>query len=327
MAATTKSKRRLGNLLVEKGYLTTELLEAALLEQKKPGNNGKLLGELLVDLEYCTEDQVVECLAGEYDVPYAKLEQRMYDPGVIDVLTREYIEENLVLPLFKVGDVLTVAVNEPSNLFLIDEVENLTDSVVQIVAASTKDIRRMITTLPNSTVFVIDDIIEDSDAADVTLIEDAIDDISDIEEIAGQSPVIRLVNYIIFNAVKEGASDIHIEPAERCMRVRYRVDGALYKSLEVPQHLLPAVTSRIKIMAGLDISERRLPQDGRVNVMLSRRRIDLRVSTFPGSRGEKTAMRVLDTSSDRWCWKISALPKTCSIHFARGSRRPTVSCS
>ncbi len=297
MAATTKSKRRLGNLLVEKGYLTTELLEAALLEQKKPGNNGKLLGELLVDLEYCTEDQVVECLAGEYDVPYAKLEQRMYDPGVIDVLTREYIEENLVLPLFKVGDVLTVAVNEPSNLFLIDEVENLTDSVVQIVAASTKDIRRMITTLPNSTVFVIDDIIEDSDAADVTLIEDAIDDISDIEEIAGQSPVIRLVNYIIFNAVKEGASDIHIEPAERCMRVRYRVDGALYKSLEVPQHLLPAVTSRIKIMAGLDISERRLPQDGRVNVMLSRRRIDLRVSTFPGSRGEKTAMRVLDTSS------------------------------
>ena len=297
MATTTKTKRRIGNLLVEKGYLSTELLEAALQEQKKPINNGKLLGEVIVSLEFCTEDQVVECLAGEYDVPYAKLEQRMFDLGVIDILTREYIEENLVLPLFCVDEVLTIALTEPSNLFLIDEVALLTGKEVQIVATSTRDLRRMITTLPNSTVFVIDDIIEDSDAADVTLIEDALDDITDIEEIAGQSPVIRLVNYIIFNAVKEGASDIHIEPAERCMRIRYRVDGILYKALEVPQHLLAAVTSRIKIMAGLDISERRLPQDGRVNVMLNRRRIDLRVSTFPGSRGEKTAMRIIDTGS------------------------------
>ena len=109
--------------------------------------------------------------------------------------------------------------------------------------------------------------------------------------------MIRLVNYIIYNAVKEGASDIHIEAAERCVRIRYRIDGKLYKSLEVPLHLLPAVTSRIKIMAGLDISERRLPQDGRVNVMLNRRKIDLRVSTFPGNRGEKTVIRVLDTGS------------------------------
>jgi type IV pilus assembly protein PilB len=166
---------------------------------------------------------------------------------------------------------------------------------IQIVAATAKDIRRMITSLPNSKVFVIDDIIEDSEGTDVTLIEDAIEDIGDVEEIAGQSPVIRLVNYIVFNAVKEGASDIHIEPADRCMRVRYRIDGRLYKSLEVPQHLLNAVTSRIKIMASLDISERRLPQDGRVHVMLEGRKIDLRVSTFPTTRGEKTVIRILDT--------------------------------
>jgi type IV pilus assembly protein PilB len=142
---------------------------------------------------------------------------------------------------------------------------------------------------------VIDDIIEDSDAHDVTLIEEAIDDIGDIEEVAGQSPVIRLVNYVIFNAVKEGASDIHIEPAEHSVRVRYRIDGKLYKALEVPAHLLNAVSSRIKIMAGMDISERRLPQDGRIHVMLERRKIDLRVSTFPTNRGEKTVIRVLDT--------------------------------
>jgi type IV pilus assembly protein PilB len=166
---------------------------------------------------------------------------------------------------------------------------------VQIVAASSRDIRRMITQLPDSKVFVIDDLIDDSNAAEVTLIEEAIEDIGDVEEIAGQSPVIRLVNYMIYNAVKEGASDIHIEPAERCVRVRNRIDGRLYKALEVPLHLLNAVTSRIKIMASMDISERRLPQDGRVPVMLDGRKIDLRVSTFPGNRGEKTVIRVLDT--------------------------------
>jgi len=294
METTGLVPRRLGDLLVDRGYLSQEGLQRALAAQKQDGR-GRLLGEILVDLELCNEDQIVECLAAEYGVPYAKLEARLYDPGIVDILPREYIETNLVLPLFVVRGVLTIAVAEPSNLFLLDEIRSLTNVRVQIVAATPKDIRRMITTLPNSKVFVIDDIIEDSDNADVTLIEDAMEDIGDVEEIAGQSPVIRLVNYVIFNAVKEGASDIHIEPAERCMRVRYRIDGRLYKSLEVPQHLLAAVTSRIKIMASLDISERRLPQDGRVNVMLEGRKIDLRVSTFPSTHGEKTVIRVLDT--------------------------------
>ena len=296
MTSTTTTPRRLGDLLVDSGYLSDELLKSALAHQKSGGRN-KLLGEILVELEYCSEDQIVECLANEYGVPYAKLEARLYDPKVVEILPREYIENNLVLPLFVVREILTVAVSEPSNLFLIDEIKSLTGLDVQIVAATPKDIRRLLTNLPNSKVFVIDDIIEDSENADVTLIEEAIEDIGDIEEIAGQSPVIRLVNYIIFNAVREGASDIHIEPAERCLRVRYRVDGRLHKWLEVPQHLHNAVTSRIKIMASLDISERRLPQDGRVNVMLERRKIDLRVSTFPTSRGEKTVIRVLDTKS------------------------------
>ena len=298
MRLASESLQRLGNVLLERGYLSPEGLETALVSQRQqPGGQGKLLGEILVDLGLCSEDQVVEGLAAEYGVPYAKLEPRLYDPRVIDVLPRDYIEQNLVLPLFNIRGVLTLAVSEPSNLFLIEEIRALTQLEVQIVAATSKDIRRMLTTLPNSKVFVIDDIIENSGDAEVTLIEEAIDDIGDVEEIAGQSPVIRLVNYIIFNAVKEGASDIHIEPADRCMRIRYRIDGRLYKSLEVPLHLLNAVTSRIKIMAGLDISERRLPQDGRVHVLLDRRKIDLRVSTFPTTRGEKTVIRVLDTRS------------------------------
>ncbi len=293
-SAAISAPRRLGDLLVAKGYISEEYLQAALARQSQTGRN-KLLGEILVDLEYCTEDHIVECLAAEYGVPYAKLDARMYDPKVVDVLPKEYTENNLVLPLFVIRGTLTIAVSEPSNLFLIDEIRGLSGLAVQIVAATPKDIRRLITNLPNSKVFVIDDIIEDSETADVTLIEDAIEDIGDVEEIAGQSPVIRLVNYIIVNAVKEGASDIHIEPGERCLRVRYRIDGRLYKSLEVPLHLLPAVSSRIKIMGSMDISERRLPQDGRVNVMLEGRKIDLRVSTFPTTKGEKTVIRVLDT--------------------------------
>jgi type IV pilus assembly protein PilB len=295
-ATATTSPRRLGDLLVARGYLTDEQLQA-MLGRQRGDDRGKLLGEILVEQDLCTEDQIVECLADEYGVPYARLDARLMDLKVIDILPREYVENNLVLPLFLVRGVLTIAVSEPSNLFLVEEVAALANARVQIVAATPKDIRRMITNLPNSKVFVIDDIIEDSEQADVTLIEEAIDDIGDIDEVAGQAPVIRLVNYIVYNAVKEGASDIHIEPAERCMRVRYRVDGRLYKALEVPHHLLNAVTSRIKIMAALDISERRLPQDGRVNVLLDGRKIDLRVSTFPTTHGEKTVIRVLDTRS------------------------------
>ena len=297
MASHHASPARLGNVLLERGFLSEDGLQSALEAQKGAGGKNKLLGEILVDEEFCSEDQVAECLAEVYDVPYAKLDQRICDMSVVEVLPREYIEANLVLPLFSVRGALTVAVSEPSDLFLTDEVASLTGLTVQIVAATAKDIRRMITNLPNSKVFVIDDIIEDADGADVTLIEDAIEDIGDMEEVAGQSPVIRLVNYVIYTAVKEGASDIHIEPGERCTRVRNRIDGRLYKALEVPKHLINAISSRIKIMASLDISERRLPQDGRIHVALSGRKIDLRVSIFPSSRGEKTVIRVLDTSN------------------------------
>src|SRR6185295_19552744 len=153
--STTVTPQRLGNLLIERGYLSKESLESALGQQKQqpPGQN-KLLGEILVDQQYCTEDQVVECLAVEYGVPHAKLEARLHDPRVIDVLPRDYIEQNLVFPLFVVRGTLTLAISEPSNLFLIDEIRALTQLKVQLVAATSKDIRRMLTSMPNSKVFV-----------------------------------------------------------------------------------------------------------------------------------------------------------------------------
>jgi len=295
MASTLlEPKPRLGELLIAHHYLTLEQLEQALEEQAE-GQGNKLIGEILVEKGFCTEDQVLECLAVEFGVPYVRLDSRLFDPKAVDLFPRDVIERHTVLPLFKVRDVLTVAVSEPSNVFLLDQLRDLARCRVQIALASAKDIRRMVQTyVPNTRVFVIDDIIDDASGNAVELIERSIQDIGADVDMAGLSPIIRLVNYIIYNAVKEGASDIHIEPTERQLRIRYRVDGALYKALEPPVHLAPAVSSRIKIMANLDISERRLPQDGRIHVLMEGRPIDLRISTMPMTFGEKVVIRVLD---------------------------------
>lgn len=290
-------KMRLGDLLIFKEYISLEQLESALEEQTQ-GDGSQLLGELLVNNEYCTEEQVLECLALEYRIPYVQLDSRMFDSKVFELLPREFVEKHTVLPLFKVRNVLTVAVAEPTNVFLVDQLRDLSKSDIQIVAANARDIRRMVQTyMPNTNVFVIDDIIDDANGTNVELIEDSIDDIGFDVEFAGQSPIIKLVNYIFYNAVREGASDIHIEPTEQQLRVRYRVDGVLQQALEPPVHLAPAVSSRIKIMASLDISERRLPQDGRIHVLMEGRPIDLRVSTLPMPTGEKVVIRILDNRS------------------------------
>ena len=289
-----KPRPRLGDLLVRQGFLTPEQLQQALKLQAE-GEGSKLLGEVLVEREFCTEEQVLECLAVEFKLPFVKLDTRMFDPKTVELLPREFIEKHIVLPLFKLRDILTVAVAEPSDVFLLDRLKSVARCEVQLAIASARDIRRTLQTyLPDSKVFVIDDIIDDVQSDAVELIEDTVEDIGAGSELAGQSPIIRLVNYIIYSAVKEGASDIHIEPTERQIRVRYRVDGALFKSLELPAHIAPAIASRIKIMASMDISERRLPQDGRIHVMMENRSIDLRVSTLPLAHGEKTVIRIMD---------------------------------
>jgi len=296
-ASILPTKLRLGDMLLARGYLTDEQLHSALQEQAHNGGT-KLLGEVLIELQICTEEQILECLAAEFNIPFVRLESRLFDAKIIDLIPRDFVEKQTVLPLFKVGDMLTVAVTEPTDVFLLDQLKDIAGCDVQVVVASAKDIRRMVQTyVPNTQVFVIDDIIDDANGNAVELIEETIEDIGADVDIADQSPIIRLVNYIIFNAVKEGASDIHIEPNERQLRIRYRVDGALHQALEPPIHLAAAVASRIKIMANLDISERRLPQDGRIHVMMESRPIDLRVSTLPMTFGEKVVIRVLDHQS------------------------------
>ncbi len=291
-------KKQLGQLLIDRGLITEEQLGEALANQGEHGHS-KLLGEVLVEMRFVSEDQVVETLADAYGVPYAKVTPRIADPKVIETLPRDFIENHCVLPMFLINGKLTVAVPEPANVFLIDEIERVSGYAVQIVAATAHDIQQtMQSYLPNANVFVIDEIVEDIEAKDFSLVEKQVTDLSNLEEVAGHSPVVKLVNYLIFSAVQEAASDIHIEPDDGRLRVRYRVDGRLFEKICPPYQMHAAVVSRIKIMAGLDISERRLPQDGGIHVMLENRPIDLRVSTMPGKYGEKVVIRIIDNSNN-----------------------------
>jgi len=296
---TTKSdkKLQLGQLLVKSGVLSEEQLAEALRIQRQEGNR-HLLGEVLVEQGMCTEEQIMEALARGYGIPFARVSPKIADPRVVDVLPREFLKKHCVLPLFKVRNTLTLAVAEPANVFLLEEVGRMTGLEVQVVCALAKDIQSTLEThLPNANVFVIDDIMEGMDDSELALVERQVEDIVDLEAAAEDSPVIRMVNYLIFTAVREGASDIHIEPDENVVRIRFRVDGRLYEKMHVPLKIHPALVSRVKIMASLDISERRLPQDGGIHVLMEGRPVDLRVSTLNGKNGEKVVIRVIDNRS------------------------------
>ncbi len=286
----------LGQQLIRKGVITDDQLARALEEQKR-SNHQKLLGEILIELRYTTEDIIIETLAAAYSVPYARVSPKVADPKVIAILPKEFLEKHQVLPLFLVEGTLTIAVAELANVFLLDEIERLSGYAVQLVAASTRDIQATLQTyLPNDKVFVIDEIIEEVQPEEFKLVEAKVEDIANLEQAAGDSPVVKLVNYCIYNAVREGASDIHIEPGDAQLRVRYRIDGRLVEKLRPPAQMHAAVASRVKIMAGLDISERRLPQDGGIHIMMEKRPIDLRVSTMPGKHGEKVVIRIIDNN-------------------------------
>ena len=286
---------RVGDLLVDRGIVTAEQIDAALAWQKKQPGLRKLLGEVLVEMGFVSEEQVMEALAQAYGVPFARVNPKLVDPKVIEMLPREFLEKSKVLPLFCIEGKLTVAMHEPANVFVTEEIERLTGKSVQIVATTVKDIDATLTAyMPDGNVFVIDEVIDDIAMSDLAVVEKEILDIANLADSADASPIIKLVNFLIYSAVKDGASDIHIEPDENKLRVRFRVDGRMYEKICPPHLMQAAVVSRIKIMAGMDISERRVPQDGGITIRIQKSQIDLRVSTCPGKFGEKVVMRIID---------------------------------
>ncbi|MEM7683055.1 MAG: GspE/PulE family protein [Planctomycetota bacterium] len=286
--------KRVGDLLLERGVVTQDQVNHA-LEYQRGAKVKKLLGEVLLEMGYVSQDQMLEVLADAAGLPFAKLNPRCADPAIAEFLTPEFCKAHGVWPLFKVQDRLTLACSDTENLYLADEAQTAAGCPVQLVIATPADIAmlRDAAAIGDSD-FALDDVISDFGADELALVDSDVDSI-DAEVAGDDSPIVRLVNYLIAEAVRARASDIHIEPDDRALRVRFRIDGRLIEKMTPPHRLAPAVASRIKIMSGLDISERRVPQDGRISLTLEQRRIDLRVSTMPGQQGEKVVMRIADT--------------------------------
>ena len=293
------SSLRIGDLLVTNGLVTEEQVVKALAKQHEEGHK-KLLGEILVQLNYVSEEQVMEVVAEAYNIPFARISPKVIDPRVIKVLPRDFLEKQVVLPLFVVSGMLTVAVHEPSNIFLIEEMERLAGCSVQIVAATARDIQLTLQTyLPRSDILVIDEIANDLIADRITLIEKEVMDSVNRKDASGNSLVVRLVNYLVYCAVNEQVSDIHIEPYGTTLRVRYRVDGRLWEKMSLPYQMGSAIVHRVKMMASLDVADHCVPQHGGINVMIDKREVELRVSTMPARFGEKVVISVIDSQGAR----------------------------
>jgi len=297
-APGSSERLRMGDRLVELGILTRAQLEECLELQKS--SLGERLGQVLIRKGYASEEDVMSCLAAEYGLDFVHVSQLEIPERVRDLLPGQFCRQHkvLVIDADQDGDVATVATADPANIFLLDEIRRRLNRRVRLAVTTASEITRSIDELTaGAEDFHLDDLIQDiaDDAVEVVAEDD--EETTDLAKVAGESPVVRLVNYLICNAVKEGASDIHIEPGEKKMQIRYRIDGVLFEVMSPPQTMHPALVSRLKIMANLDISERRLPQDGRIRAIVRNRYVDFRINTLPTTQGEKAVIRILDNRS------------------------------
>ncbi len=279
--------------LVEQGRISSEQLEQArFLHDKTPR---KRLGQILLDMGVVQEADLLACVAEQYELPFVRVTANMVDLEAYELLDAQFIETQHVLPLAVEEGKLVVVTTDPTNVFLLDEVQRKTRMQLIIRVCPSDDIKAIVQSMQETgSDFAVDELIQDISEADVEIISDEEEEVDDLEKAAGDSPIIKFVNYVVASAVKEGASDIHLEPGDRRFKIRFRVDGVLFEGVSPPHHMHAAVVSRIKIMANLDIAERRLPQDGRLRVKIHNRDIDMRVSTLPTSHGEKVVIRIMD---------------------------------
>jgi type IV pilus assembly protein PilB len=283
-------RKRLGDLLVEAELVSSQQIKEAIALQEK---TGKQLGNIVIAKGWVNDQDVLQLLSRQLGVPSVRLRSHIYDPAVVELLDRNVARRLKVLPLFKVRGVLFLATANPQATPILDEVEEHVGCTVRPVLAVREDILRAINERGPGAEYAADllgMLDEDFEVVDNRLP----DDYGAIDEMAGGSPVINLVNSLIQRAVKDGASDIHIEAFRTLSRIRYRIDGLLYEFQAPKIELHAPMVSRLKVMANLDIAERRLPQDGRIQVFTQGRSVDLRFSSLPGLHGEKVVLRVLD---------------------------------
>jgi len=288
----------LGQALLEAGAITAaQLTNARNVEAKTPD---RPLADILI--EAGADQGAVQRLVAEHaGVPFQRLNPDAVNAEqAINRLGLDFCEKHGLLPICRTGSRLIVGVTDPARLIILDEVRHKLGQSVKPVVITPADLGAVIAARKEETgdaaEETFNEIIGEISEDEVEVIETEEEDL-DLERMAGESPVIRFVNALIFNAVKEGASDIHIEPQEKRLQIRYRIDGVLFDAMSPPSHMQAAIVSRLKIMANLDISERRIPQDGRIRAMVHGRKLDLRMSTLPIVQGEKVVLRILDTRS------------------------------
>ncbi len=287
-----KKRLRLGDALLQDGLVNEEQLQKALEIQKQ---SGKRLGAVLVEMGVVTENDIVTVLGKQLGIPYINLSNYLIDPATVRIIPENIARRHQLIPINKVGNKLTVAMVDPLNILAIDDIQFMTGLVVKPVVATSTDINEALNNAYGNE-GKMDELMED--LGDIGKDANEGGDLGNLEELdENDAPIIRLVNLVISNAVAEGVSDIHIEPFDKDIRIRYRLDGDLRINMEPPKRAQAAITSRVKIMSQLDIAEKRLPQDGRIKIKVNNRPIDLRVATIPTVWGEKIVMRILDQSN------------------------------
>ena len=285
----------IGELLVRLGKLSHEQLEQAV---EATHQHGGQLTTALFKLGYFEEPELVEILSGHYSLDRIEIEEIEIDADVVATVPHKLAIKHQVLPVSQHNGTITVAMADPSNILALNDIKFLTGRDIRVVLAEETPLKAQLERMYEENVSY-DTIIGDMDQDDVEVVSADDDfDLHEMERASEDAPVVKLVNAILTDAIKKGASDIHIEPYEKSFRVRFRIDGVLYEIMKPPLKLKNAITSRLKIMSDLDIAERRLPQDGRIKLKLgNRREMDFRVSVLPGIHGEKVVLRLLDKSN------------------------------
>lgn len=323
--------QRLGDLLIREQVLTPAQLEQALAYQTR---NGGRLGTCLVHLRFCTEEQVANALSRQYGVRSVNLAEVEPSAAVLRLISRQTAERYSVFPLSRQGTTLTLAMADPTNIFALDDVKFMTGLNIEPMVATETAILEAITKAYSSQGGMEEgefqeliDALDDGQTQQVELEEtESESEVHDLERAAGEAPVVRLVNLVMTEAVRLGASDIHVECYENTFRIRYRIDGMLREGMALPMKLRDPMISRIKIMARLDISEKRLPQDGRIMMRMQgegkRKTLDLRVSTLPTLFGEKVVLRLLDKENLRLDMTQLGFEPDSLARFQEAIRRP-----
>jgi type IV pilus assembly protein PilB len=298
-----EEKKSFGDFLVNLGVLSADHLEKASKEQKQ---RGERLEQAIVRLGYAKEELIFQCLADYFNLPYVDLDTYLIDEKIVKTIPEEIARRHTLIPLFKIGSALTVAMTNPLNLLALDEVRNRVKADVEISISTEKKIKKAIeqhyrvggTNLENT----LQQFMKGNNAesphepSDYKKTHDLI--VKDLPTGPMEdASAARMLDLVMTQAIRDRASDIHFEPDEKALRARFRIDGVLYESLTLPKQIQPALTSRIKILAEMDIAETRLPQDGNFNVKLEKRGFEIRVSTFPTIYGENVVLRVLDQTS------------------------------